>query len=610
MATGIKRTYADFSGVDFLNEPTLVSITRSPDALNVWRNYRNAEGVCIETRPGYKKIGEIGDNINGLIIYDTKYGNKKALVHSGKKLYDWLNFPTPPTENDLKELYSDMNDDKSCFNIMLGIIYINDGKNYIAFDGQDAKKASQCSPYIPTTSISRKAGKIGGGETLQDVNLLQPKRINSFCGDGESNSFYLDAQEIDTQEVTAIVNDVEMVEETDFTVDRIKGIVKFNEIPSEPDLSGEDNVFITFSKTINGYEDRINKCTKSLIFDNRLFFTGNPDYPNVIFHSELNNPLYISDLNYYEDGSSDSKITSMTVGNNVLWVLKNLDQKKANVFYHEPTIDLEHGKIYPSKQGNVSIGCYAGSINFQDDIVYLSRYGLEGISVEKIDSKQVITHRSSMVDTKMINKNGYKEAELVEWRGYLLILVDGKIFLADSRQKFSNMGNFEYEWYYWDISSINPKILKEYDDELYIGADDGSIFLFDGTNDNNETIISYWTTPMDNFGYNNQLKTTNKRGGIAKIKTIQNGIIKLARKTDKSEEFKYVTQKSATGFSFVGLNFENFSFITTNKSYLLYKIKEKKINELSLKFYSDEKDKPFGLYSATIEAFVGGYIKK
>ena len=90
----------------------------------------------------------------------------------------------------------------------------------------------------------------------------------------------------------------------------------------------------------------------------------------------------------------------------------------------------------------------------------------------------------------------------------------------------------------------------------------GSLYLFkeffkkdNGTNDNNETIISYWTTPMDNFGYNNQLKTTNKRGGIAKIKTIQNGIIKLARKTDKSEEFKYVTQKSATGFSFVGLNF-------------------------------------------------------
>ena len=37
---------------------------------------------------------------------------------------------------------------------------------------------------------------------------------------------------------------------------------------------------------------------------------------------------------------------------------------------------------------------------------------------------------------------------------------------------------------------------------------------------------------------------------------------------------------------------------------------EKKLNELSLKFYSDEKDKPFGIFSSTIEAFVGGYIKK
>ena len=115
---------------------------------------------------------------------------------------------------------------------------------------------------------------------------------------------------------------------------------------------------------------------------------------------------------------------------------------------------------------------------------------------------------------------------------------------------------------------------------------------------------------MDNFGYDNQLKTTNKRGGITKLKTIQNGRIKIARRTDKSEEYKYTTEKSANGFKFDNVNFANFSFVTTNKSYMIYKIKEKKINELSLKFYSDEKDKPFGIYSATIEAFIGGYIKK
>ena len=605
MATGIKRTYADFSGVDFLNEPTLVSITRSPDALNVWKNYRDAQGTCIETRPGYRKIAQIGNRINGIYIFSLT----KALIHSGTVLYEWSNFPSEPTSETLKQLYADMNNKRSKYNKLDSKLYINDGKNYLVYDGTILKKVKD-EAFVPRTTISRTAGNMGGGVTLQDVNLLQPKRINSFVGDGTSKIFYLDAQNIDSTTVTVTVNNKKQTENSNFTVDRVNGKVTFNTAPSKPNLSGEDNVFITFSKTISGYEDRINKCTKALLFDNRMFFTGNPDFPNAVFHSELNNPAYISDLSYYEDGSSDSSITGMTVGNNVLWIFKNLDQNNANVFYHEPTLDLEHGKIYPTKQGNVSVGCYVDSTNFQDDIVYLSRYGLEGISTEKIDSKQAIAHRSFMVDVKMTNENNYKDAMMTEYQGYLLILVNGKIYLADSRQKYANLDSFGYEWFYWDFTDINPILLKEYNDKLYIGTDNGSIFILEGTNDNGKTIISYWTTPMDNFGYNNQLKTTNKRGGLAKIKTIPNGLIKIARRTDKSSEYKYTTRKSANGFSFESLDFRNFSFITTDKSYVLYKIKEKKLNELSLKFYSDEKDKPFGIFSSTIEAFVGGYIKK
>ena len=609
MATGVKRVYTDFAGVDFLEEPSLVAITRSPDALNVWKNYEDTQGACVETRPGFKKLAQIGTKINGIYIYRSD----TALIHSGTSLYEWSNFPDTPREDTLKELYKDMNNEKkSCFNKAdsEGNVYINDGKNYLVYDGISVKNVTEANPFIPRTTISRTAGNIGGGETLQDVNLLTPKRINSFVGDGEAKDFYLDATDIDEELVTVTVNDIEKQENTDFTVDRLRGKITFNVAPPKPDLSGEDNVFITFSKTIEGYSERIAKCTKALIFDSRLFFTGNPDYPNAIFHSEIGNPQYISDLNYYEDGASDSLITGMTVGNNILWIFKNLDQNNANVFYHEPTLDLEVGRIYPSKQGNVSIGCYAGSINFQDDIVYLSRYGLEGVSTEKIDSRQVVAHRSSLVDVKMTNENDYSNACMVVWKGYLCVLVDGRIYLADSRQKYAQLNSFEYEWFYWDISSANPNILKEYDDKLYIGAKDGSIFIVEGTNDNEQAILSYWTTPMDNFGFDNQLKTTNKRGGIAKIKTIPNGRIKISRRTDKSQDYKYTTEKSATGFTFNNIDFSNFSFVTTNKSYLVFKIKEKKIIEMSIKFYSDEKDKPFGIYSSTIEAFAGGYVKK
>ncbi len=557
---------------------------------------------------GFRKLAQIGEKINGIYIYSSNI----AIVHSKTKLFEWSNFPNEPSSEYLKEVYSEMNDRKSCFNRISSekMLYINDGKNYLVYDGKTVKKVSEDNPVVPRTTISRRAGNIGGGELLEDVNLLTSKRCNSFLADGEAKDFYLDATMIDETLVTAIVNDVQKVEGTDFTVDRVKGKVTFNVVPTKPNLSGEDNVFITFSKTIEGYEERIAKCTNAIIFDNRLFFSGNPEFPNAIFHSERANPQYISDLNYYEDGASDSLITGMTVGNNILWIFKNLDQNNANVFYHEPTTDLEHGRIYPSKQGNVSIGCYAGSTNFQDDIVYLSRYGLEGVSTEKIDSRQVVAHRSSLVDVKMTNEDGYSNASMVVWKGYLCVLVDNRVYLADSRQRYAKLNSFEYEWFYWDISRANPSILKEYDDCLYIGANDGSIFVVEGTNDNGDIIYSYWTTPMDNFGYDNQLKTTNKRGGIAKIKTIPNGIIKIARRTDKSSEYKYTTQKSANGFNFKNINFANFSFVTTNKSYLIYKIKEKKIVELSIKFYSDEKDKPFGIYSSTIEAFAGGYVKK
>ena len=423
MATGIKRTYADFTGVDFLDEPSLIDIRRSPDALNVWKNYRDNQGTCIETRPGYRKIAQIGNSkINGLYIFSLT----KAIVHSGNSLYEWTNFPSEPESTDLVEIYTEMNNQRSCFNKVNNKLYINDGKNYLVYDGTNLKKVKD-EAFIPRTTIGRKAGGNGGGETLQDVNLLQPKRVNSFVGDGSSRDYYLDAQNIDTAEVIIKVNDNTLKENTDFTVDRANGKITFNSAPSSPNLSGEDNVFITFAKTIEGYEDRINKCTKALLFDNRLFFTGNSDYPNAVFHSELNNPTYISDLNYYEDGSSDSLITGMTVGNNILWIFKNSDQNNANVFYHEPTLDLEHGKIYPSKQGNVSVGCYVDSTNFQDDIVYLSRYGLEGVSIEKIDSKQVIAHRSTMVDVKMTNENNYKNSMMVEYQGYLFVLVNDKV---------------------------------------------------------------------------------------------------------------------------------------------------------------------------------------
>ena len=590
----IKRQYTELAGVDFKNDASVVNLNRSPDALNVYRDY-TSESECIQTRPGYSQLAAFTGKINGMHMYSSTV----ALVHAGTNLYLWNNFPSTPQSPTV--LKNTMNNQRSSFFIFDDKLYINDGVNYLVYNGTTLQDVST-NAFIPTTTIGRSPS--GGGTLYQDVNLLQPKRINTFIGNGTSTEYYLDATDI-TSVDEVYVNDTLT---TAYTVSLTLGKVTFTTAPSTPGQSGTDNVKIVFSKTTSGYSTRIPSCTISLVFDNRVFFAGNTTYKNTIFHSELKDPSYVSDLNYYEDGTSESAIKSITVGNNILWVFKEPNQENATVFYHIPMTSGEYGRIYPRKQGNVSTGCYSTSINFNDDIVFLSKYGLEGITGD-IQEEQLLTHRSSLVDNKLINVNNFNLAQMTEWQGYLLVLVDRYIFLADSRQKFQGINGIEYEWYLWDIYDASPSLLKEYNGNLYIGGSDGKVYKFTGTNDKGVAINSYWTTPMDSFGYSNMLKTTNKRGGLARIKTIPNSKIKVAERTNKSEE-KFIMSKAATGFTYKDIDYTNFSYSNKGENYIVYKIKEKKFLNISLKFYSDELDKPFGLYSAILEAFVGGYAKR
>ena len=91
MATPVKRQYSNLAGVDFKNEESLVDLNRSPDALNVWKNYADTQWSCIETRPGYVKIGDFGNNINGIYFYDNQNDHfLEKLIHLKRKEYHSL----------------------------------------------------------------------------------------------------------------------------------------------------------------------------------------------------------------------------------------------------------------------------------------------------------------------------------------------------------------------------------------------------------------------------------------------------------------------------------------------------------------------------------------
>lgn len=221
----IARQYGDFKGVDFGNDPGMVSLSRSPDALNVWRNYSESNGTCIQTRPGYKRLGKIGNRINSFFVFDIS----QALVHSGTNLYLWSNFPDEP---EITLLNSNMNNRRSFLYKLGNNVYINDGKNYLVYkNGQVSDVANDA--YVPTTTIGRKPS--GGGKIKDDVNLLTSNRKNTFQGDGSSKVYYLDTTNITTV-LEVKVNGVTLNYETDWKYNTGVGSVTFTTAPSKPSV--------------------------------------------------------------------------------------------------------------------------------------------------------------------------------------------------------------------------------------------------------------------------------------------------------------------------------------------------------------------------------------
>lgn len=562
----ITRNYTNFRGVDFSNKE--VSLVRSPDSINMWKDYKNNLGKCIQTRPDIELVATYDNTIYGLFFY--KAGNiEMMLVHCGTKLYKVV-------DNVKTEIFSGMKPAKSDAFIYNNIFYVKDGINYLRYDGS---KCSQVVGYIPTTSIGRKPS--GGGSVYEDVNMLSAYRKNTFLGDGESKDYFLDAQNIDGECPIVKVDGNAMVYGTDFDYAPKIGKISFTIAPSQPLTDGRDNVEITYKKTVTGYADRINKCTLLQVFDNRVFFSGNQDYPNTIWHSSLNNPSYCSDLDYYNEGLDLSPVKSMVAGNNALWVFKEPSQANTTVFYHNPVIDGEYGKIYPSTHSSISTGCVATGINFNDDIAFFSERGMEAINGD-VTTEQVVAHRSSLIDNKLLNESNYKDMILEEWEGYLLVIIDNKIYLADSRAMFTNENHNEYEWFYWELSK-NITCTQVKDGVLYLGTSEG-IYKLTNTLDTRE-VNSYWTTPEDEFKYPQYQKTTNKRGCVIDMTGAE---VKVSVKTDNND-------------------FTDINTYTNVKGYVVSRIKKKKWKSIQVKFSSN---KPFGLYSSTLEAYVGSYVKR
>ena len=582
--------HKNLAGVDFTD--SFCSNNRFPDLKNMLKTYEPINGTMVETRKGLVKYFNQTGVVYGIYFFKKSTG-LQVIVHIGTTLYKWNNFPdanTLPEHSTV--LKTGMNARKSSFFDFDDDLFIHDGINYMRYDGTTIEDVLDIAT-IPTTSIARTPA--GAGTDYQPVNFLQDKKINQFLSDGVSTEYYLDTIEVDSI-VEILVNGSTA---TNYTLNSLGGYVTFDSAPAKSIQSGVDNVIITYSKDVDDYNDIIQNCTLSEVFDNRVFFSGNVNYPNYIFNCRLQDPTYFSDLDYYQEGFDSAPVKAMVAGASVLWVFKEENQENATVFYHQPTINYDYDqKVYPSIKGKSADGCTSDATNFNNDIVFLTKKGLVGIDAS-LENEEFVSNRTRTINPKLILEDGYEDAQIEEWNDYLLIYVNGKIYLVDGKQPYTDEFGSGYESYYFDgIGSYDgsdefteANLIKTYDGDLYIGTKDGYIVKYEGTNDYGKVIESYLYTNRNTLGYPQRQKVTNKKGAIVNVKPM-NGMFYMY--AIKNGETKYIDA----------------FWINEYTDFIVPKIKAKKWTDIQFLFKSDELDKPFGIKEFTYTAFIGSYRRR
>lgn len=306
-------------------------------------------------------------------------------------------------------------------------------------------------------------GEIETGSVVYDITLFEPftniSRVlyNGDPVDGTKLNWYYE-----TKRDGGIISGIRVY--TDPTVIAgdefvIEGYGNYNKLSTakQKNSSVYDANASYDASTADSALNVLRKCTVTAIFDGRVFFTGNPDLPNTVLYSardltSANNPAYIGVYNYFNDGVGDKRNTAMISTPSMLIVCKENTKQDGSCWYHvgqDTGYDLIP-RVYPSTQGVAGIGCVGAATNFADDPVFLSTEGLMAIGKQTVNLERTVEHRSSNIDLKLKQCN-LKGARMAEWKGYLVMLVDGQMFLADSRQLFQHdTGVTQYEWYYAD----------------------------------------------------------------------------------------------------------------------------------------------------------------
>lgn len=262
-------------------------------------------------------------------------------------------------------------------------------------------------------------------------------------------------------------------------------------------VDGESNIEVEFDSE-SGYEpEKINKCTFGILFGasnlkNRLFLSGNEDYPNYDWHSgEDLSYFYVDTDTPMAYGTTSNSVCGYSIiSDGTLLVLKTPSDTEPTIYYRRTatsSVTDDSGStenyvsgtptktIFPltttnAKNGGISYNLltdYNGDTLFVDEkgrIVGLDSTG------STADERRIVSSRSSTID-RAITK--------LKDSASLYCLYDDNEYVYYGTHNYLYVGcviDSSYEWFKWSIPNVT--CMSKHNGVLYYGNKVGEVKQF------------------------------------------------------------------------------------------------------------------------------------
>ena len=537
---------------------------------------------------GYKTFYNFKTPIKGM--YSTNLGGiEYLLIATNGKLYyftqdqleDEYNWDTiEPT------LIGNIGPNDASFFTFDKKVYILSGK-YMSWDGTTLEEVEGYTPLVFINTPPK-----GGGLVYDEINMLNPKKHQTFNGDGTSTEFYIAQKEVDSID-KVYVDGEEKTQGTDYSVDTTNGKVTFTNAPQQ----AMDNVDIWWSLD-DGDRSIIENMKFGTVFggniDSRVFLYGNPEFQNRTYFSGITDGIpsveYFPATAQVDIGPSNFALTDLTRQYDRLLATTNRPEayyltiatQELNVTLSDSStttrlvpsvstypLNEVHGNIAPG-QGQL-LNNYPVTIDKNALIMWKATNVRDEKNMEDISQK--IRLDLSDLDLKRFKTLDHQVDNQL-WFG-----IDEHIYI--------------YNYYNKTFSRLriedNLKHFTDLENYVYMGTDEGKVMKwgeqfqdFDG-----KIIKAHWEMDFSDFNVAYLRKTMNRLWVLMQPQGSSSADIGYVTNRNESATKKHIQYKVQV---MDDVDFANFSFkISNNPQPFRLKMKAKKFTNLKITIDNTEK---------------------